>query len=182
MVSRFVCRHALQNPMKNIPSAHDALMPAPAFAHKPPVNSSEAGLALRASPQLETQPGHDTPAGRQPEPSTWQAAQVVPEDALRYKLELENTESDLLLARKQTLDSKAQTQQLQTELTRTRALQITSPVGLGVMAAVGLCAWLYQRRRINQLRQDLRELHNQMDSTGSTLPSMLSEDVPGEAR
>jgi hypothetical protein len=108
----------------------------------------------------------------------WKGTQITPEEALRYRQEIDKADRGLLLARKQSLAHRSEAQRLQVELDQSRQLSLTSPIGLGALVAVGLVSWLYQRRRLQQLKKHIQVLQ-QEDHTGSTLPSMLSEDVPG---
>lgn len=136
-------------------------------------------LRLRPSNDLALLPLEQTSLAREQANDAWQAAQIAPEDALRYRQEIDKADRGLLVARKQSLASRAESQRLQTQLDQSRQLSLIGPVGLGALAAVGLAGWLYKRRRLQQLHAQVLSLQQQLDHTGSTLPSLLSEDVPG---
>ncbi len=144
----------------------------------PSVPALPNALRLRHSKRLALLPLEQNSTEREQAASAWQASQISPEEALRYRQEIDKADRGLLMARKQSLAHRAEVQRLQAELEQSRQLSLTGPIGLGALAAVGVLGWLYKRRRLQELTAQIRALQQQTH-TGSTLPSLLSEDVPG---
>ncbi len=142
------------------------------------VHPSPHVLRLRPSNDLSLLPLEQSTLEREQAANAWQGAQIAPEDALRYRQEIDKADRGLLVARKQSLAGRARAQHLQAELDHSRQLSLAGPAGLGVLA-VGLVGWFFQRRRVQQLQAQVSALQQQQQHTGSTLPSLLSEDVPG---